>query len=74
MAFIRPDNYRGGIMANIIKKVADGEEPIVVVPVVLVPVQVEIALGVVPVEVGDVAVAERALPDRARRNCTKYLL
>ena len=38
-------------------KVANGEEPIVRVPVVVEPVEVQVALGVVPVEVRHVAIA-----------------
>lgn len=39
------------------KRVARGEEPAVLVPVVIVPVQIEVALRVVPVQVGEVTVA-----------------
>lgn len=39
------------------KRLADGQEPIDLVPVVVVPVQVQLPLVVVPVEVGEVAVA-----------------
>lgn len=47
------------------KRLADGQEPIDLVPVVLVPVQVEVPLVVVPVEVGEVAVAVRVHEVRA---------
>ncbi len=36
---------------------ANGQEPAVLVPVVVIPVEVELAVGTVPVEVGRVAVA-----------------
>ena len=55
------------------KKLADGEEPVDRVPVVLIPVQVEVALDTVLVEVRNVAIAIGVTPDRARRNCTKHL-
>ncbi len=47
------------------KRVADGEETAVLIPVVVAPVQVEVALRAVPVEVGHVAVAVRIDPGRA---------
>lgn len=45
-------------------KVANGEEAIVRIPVVVEPIQVEVPLGTVPVEVRHVAVAIN-LRDRA---------
>ena len=54
------------------KTLADGEEAIDVVPVVLVPVEVQVAIGAVPVEVGHVAVAVRVHPDGAV-NCVRHL-
>lgn len=47
------------------KRLADGQEPVDLVPIVVVPVQVEVPLVVVPVEVGEVAVAVRVHPVRA---------
>ena len=47
------------------KRVSDSEEPIVVVPPVLEPVEVQVALRTVPVEVRDVPVVEM-LPDLYR--------
>ncbi|MBU4314956.1 hypothetical protein KJ673_00960 [Patescibacteria group bacterium] len=46
-------------------KLADGQEPIVLVPVVVIPVEVELAVGTVPVEVGRVAVAVAVDPGGA---------
>ncbi|HLC69675.1 MAG TPA: hypothetical protein VJH75_01360 [Patescibacteria group bacterium] len=46
-------------------ELADGEEAAVLVPVVVEPVEVEVAPGAVPVEVGHVAVAVRVDPGRA---------
>ena len=48
-------------------ELADGQEPADVVPVVVEPVEVELALGTVLVEVGHVAVAVRVDPGRAVR-------
>lgn len=45
------------------KRVSDGREPIDLVPVVLDPVQVQVALRAVPVEVRNVAVAVPVLPN-----------
>jgi len=47
------------------KILADGQEPAVIVPVVVVPVEVQVALVAVPVQVGHVAVAVRVHPDGA---------
>lgn len=47
------------------KRVADDEEPVVLVPVVVDPVQVQVALRSVLVEIRDVAVAIQVLPDGA---------
>ena len=45
------------------KRVADGSKPVVVVPPVLKPIEVEVPLiGVAP-EFGDIAVAVAVLPD-----------
>ena len=54
------------------KLLADREETIDVVPVIVVPVEVQVALGAVPVEVGHVAVTVRIHPDGAV-NCVRYL-
>ena len=45
------------------KRVSDGREPVDLVPVILVPVHVQVALRTVPVEVRNVAVAVPVLPD-----------
>jgi len=45
------------------KRVSDGREPVDLVPVVLDPVQVQVALRAVPVEVRNVAAAEPVMPD-----------
>lgn len=45
------------------KRFAHSREPTVVVPPVVNPVQVQVALRTVPVEVRAVAVAVRVLPD-----------
>lgn len=50
--------------------VANGQEPIVAIPVVVVVVQVRVPLGTVPVEVADVPVAV----ERDDRTCRKQLL
>ena len=50
------------------KRVSDGGEPVDLVPPVLEPVEVQVPLRAIPVEVGDVAVAVRVPPDR----CTEY--
>lgn len=47
------------------KRVADDEETVVLVPIVVVPVQVQLPLVIPPVQAGDVAVAIRVMPDRA---------
>lgn len=47
------------------ERLADSQESAVAVPVVADPVQVEVAFGVVPVEVGDMQVAIEVAPDRA---------
>ena len=46
------------------KRVSDSGETVVLVPPVLEPVEVQVPLGAVPVEVRDVAVAIRIPPDR----------
>ena len=46
-----------------IKRISDGREPVYLVPVVLGPVQVQVALRTVPVEARNVAVAIPVLPD-----------
>jgi len=51
-------------MAGEIVKVANGEEAIVVIPVVVEPIEVQVPLGIVPVEIRHVAVAAH-LRDRA---------
>ena len=45
------------------KRVSDGRESVYLVPVVLDPVEVQVALRTVPVEVRNVAVAVPVLPD-----------
>ena len=52
------------------KRLAEGQEPIVRIPVVLEPVEVEVPLATVAIEIADVAVAVRVLPDRAK--CLRY--
>ena len=52
------------------KRIAETQETIVRVPVILEPVEVQIPLLAVPVEVRDVAVAVPVLPDQ----CAKYHL
>lgn len=55
------------------KRVADGEKTVVLVPVVGDPVQVQIAVAVrVAPEIRDVAIAVRVLPNGAPTICTKY--
>lgn len=44
------------------KQVADGGEPVDLVPVVIDPVQVQVPLRAIPVEVRNVAVAVAVLP------------
>ncbi len=44
---------------------ADGQEPAVLVPVVVEPVEVKLAVGTVPVQIGHVAVVVRVDPGRA---------
>ena len=46
------------------KRVSDGGEPIIVVPLVVEPVQVEVTLVIVLPEFRDVSVAIAVLPDR----------
>lgn len=46
-----------------IKRISDGREPADLVPVVLDPVEVQVPLRTVPVEVRNVAVAVPVLPD-----------
>lgn len=53
------------------KKIADRRETVVLVPVVLDPVQVQVALVVPVVEVRHVPVAVRVLPDGATICATK---
>ncbi len=53
-----------GAIKNQINTLADRQKTIVGVPVVVEPVEVEVPLGVVPVEVGNVAVAVLVLPDQ----------
>jgi len=38
-------------------KVADGKETVIGIPVIVPPIEVEVALGIVPVEIRNVAVA-----------------
>ncbi len=47
------------------KQIANRSKAIVLVPLVLEPIEVQVALGAIPVEVRDVPVAVRVLPDRA---------
>jgi len=53
------------------KRLAKGEEPTALIPVIvrIVPVQVQIALGTIPVQVRHVAVAVRVDPARALVIC-----
>ena len=53
------------------KRVSDGREPIDLVPVVLDPVQVQVPLRAVPVEIGNVAVAIQVPPDRIVRSVVR---
>ncbi|HAL50525.1 MAG: hypothetical protein UU40_C0017G0002 [Candidatus Uhrbacteria bacterium GW2011_GWD2_41_121] len=46
-------------------KLANGQESTVLVPVVVIPVKVEFALGTVPIEVGNVTIAVAIHPDGA---------
>lgn len=54
-----PASYDGEI-----KRVADGRETPAVIPVILEPIEIGVALRIVPVETNRVAVAIRVLPDR----------
>lgn len=56
------------------KTLADGdsEEAAVAIPVIVVPVEVQVALGAVPVEVGHIAVVVRVHPG-GTVNCIRYL-
>ncbi len=57
------------------KRFADNRETTIVIPPVVDPVQVQIALRTVPVEVRAVAVAIRVLPDRTIvRNIAHYTI
>ncbi len=47
------------------KRIANRSKAIVLVPLVLKPTEVQVALGVIPVEVRNVPIAVRVLPDRA---------
>ena len=51
-------------MAGKIKRLADSRETAVVIPPVVKPVEVQVTLRAVPVEIRAVAVAIRVLPDR----------
>ena len=55
-----PASYDGEI-----KRVADGGKTPVVIPVILEPIEIGIALRIVPVETNHIAVAIRVPPDRA---------
>lgn len=46
------------------KKVANGSKTAIVIPSVVDPIEIQIALGIVPVEIRAVAIAIRILPDR----------
>lgn len=46
-------------------KFADGQKPVVLIPVVGKVVEVQVALGTVPVQDRDVGIAVRILPARA---------
>lgn len=48
------------------KRLAEGEEPVVRIPVVLEPIEVQVTLAIVAIEIADVTVAVRVLPDRAK--------
>ena len=45
------------------KRVADGEETTVAIPAIVIPVQIEVTLGVVLVKVRNVAIAIAVHPD-----------
>ncbi len=49
-------------------RLANGGEPADVIPVILVPVEVQVPLRVVPVEIGHVADTTRDATDRAERD------
>lgn len=46
-------------------KLADSKKTVIVIPVVVKPIEVEVTLGVVPVEVGHVTITIRVNPGRA---------
>jgi hypothetical protein len=46
------------------KRVANGSESVDLVPVILEPIEVQVALTAVSVQIRDIAVAVRVLPDR----------
>ena len=54
------------------KRVSDGRESVDLVPVVLDPVQIQIALRAVPVEVRNIAVAVPVLPDGTNMQSIVY--
>ncbi len=44
---------------------ADGGEPTIVIPVILEPIEIQVTLDIIPVEIGHVAITTRVLPNRA---------
>ncbi len=52
------------------KRIANGDEPTVLIPSVIKPVEVQVALRTTPIEVRAITVAVTILPDRT--NCAKY--
>ena len=54
------------------KRFANGNEPAVLVPVILKPIKIQVALVAVPVQIRDVAVTVRVLPDIIQ--CAEYHL
>ena len=51
-----------------IKQIAGAEKPIIGVPVVLEPIEIEVPLLAIPVKVRHVAIAIRVLPDHCAKN------
>ena len=59
-------------------RVANGEKATIAIPIVVEPIQVQVALGIVPVEIRHIAVAidlrDRALVESAIRATTHRIL
>jgi len=62
---INPPSWAGKI-----KRVAESDETIVLVPIVLKPVEVQVTLAAVPIQVRNVEVTIRVPPDRNTQNIT----